>query len=149
MDLALSFNAPVVDTPKERRHVADTLNKIYLESMDNAGLGRLLKAHGGDPKDLGSLKRLQALLQGALPREDIGALLSPLYVLYDLRVAYSHLTTIERAQTVLTTVAERLEIAADASLTTLYETLVQKMACSYERLAELLSVETDAPATTC
>ena len=31
--LALDFNAPAVDTPKERHHVADTLNKIHVESL--------------------------------------------------------------------------------------------------------------------
>jgi hypothetical protein len=61
--LALSFNAPIIDTPKERRHVADTLNKIYIESLDNAALATLLREAGGDPASLGSLKRLQALLE--------------------------------------------------------------------------------------
>lgn len=46
-DIALSFNAPVVDTPKERRHAADSLNKIYIESFDNKALGAVAKKLGG------------------------------------------------------------------------------------------------------
>ncbi len=49
--LALGFNAPLVDTLKERRHVADTLNRIYVESLDNFSLGKLFKKAGGDPKN--------------------------------------------------------------------------------------------------
>lgn len=49
VNLALGFNPPVVDTEKERRHVGDTLNKIYIESFDNGALGDLLARSGGDP----------------------------------------------------------------------------------------------------
>src|SRR5207245_1711996 len=101
VDLALSFNAPLVDTPKERRHVADTLNKIYVESLDNSSLGSLLRNAGGDPGRLGSLKRLQALLETIGNGADVPGTLSPFFVLYDLRVAYSHLTPDDHAATIL------------------------------------------------
>ena len=58
LELAGSFNPPVIDTEKERRHVADTLNKIYIESFDNGALGKALKGLGGDPAKLASLRRL-------------------------------------------------------------------------------------------
>jgi hypothetical protein len=82
LNISLEFNAPVVDTAKERRHVADTLNKIYIESLDNAALAALLRKAGGDPKSLGSLKRLQALLETIAKGADIPAILSPFFVLY-------------------------------------------------------------------
>lgn len=142
MNLALAFNGPVVDTEKERRHVADTLNKIYIESFDNAALGSVLKSLGGDSKDLGSLKRLQGLLERALPKEDINNLLSPLYVLYDLRVAYSHLTSARRQRDVFQTVVDRLGIDTDASLIDLYNRLIEALISTFERLAELVGIDT-------
>ena len=45
LELALLVRRPVVDTPGERRNVADSLNKIYLESFDNKALERLLDEH--------------------------------------------------------------------------------------------------------
>lgn len=143
MNLALAFNGPVVDTEKERRHVADTLNKIYVESFDNAALGEVLKSLGGDTKNLGSLKRLQGVLERALPNEDINSLLSPLYVLYDLRVAYSHLTSAERQREVLQTVVDRLGIDVSVGLTDLYNRLIEALIATFERLAELVKVDND------
>jgi len=141
MSLALAFNGPVVDTEKERHHVADTLNKIYIESFDNAALGHVLKSLGGDPKSLGSLKRLQGVLERALPGEDINSLLSPLYVLYDLRVAYSHLTSTEKQCQVFQTVVDRLGIDASVNLTELYSCVIESLIPMFERLAELVDID--------
>lgn len=141
MNLALAFNGPVVDTEKERRHVADTLNKIYIESFDNAALGDVLKSLGGDPKSLRSLKRLQGILERALPSEDINSLLSPLYVLYDLRVAYSHLASAEKQRDKFQSVVDRLGIDASVSLTDLYNHLMETLIATFERLTKLVEVD--------
>lgn len=141
MNLALAFNGPIVDTEKERRHVADTLNKIYIESFDSTALGDMLKSLGGDPKNLGSLKRLQGFMERAVPREDINSLLSPLYVLYDLRVAYSHLTSAERQREVFQTVVDRLGVDASVGLTDLYDSLMGALIAMFELLAELVDVD--------
>lgn len=138
MDLAFAFNPPVVDTPKERRHVADSLNKIYIESFDNPALGRVLSALGGVPKQLGSLKRLQGILELALPGEDIGTRLSPFYVLYDLRVAYSHLHSSETAEETLEKVTARLALPTNAGLMDVYDTLLAALTVSFEALIVLL-----------
>jgi len=139
--LALDFNAPVVDTPKERRHVADTLNKIYIESLDNAALGTLLKKAGGEPKNLGSLKRLQALLESIPEATDISATLSPFFVLYDLRVAYSHLTSDDRATEILKNVIDRLGIDPSSGLLDIYRELTKALAATYEKLVSILKSE--------
>ena len=48
VDLAIAFNAPLINSEKERRNVADTLNKIHLESLDNALLGKVAAELGLD-----------------------------------------------------------------------------------------------------
>ncbi len=138
VDLALGFNAPLVDTPRERRHVADTLNKIYVESLDNSSLATLLKKFGGDPKSLGSLKRLQALLETIANGADIASILSPFFVLYDLRVAYSHLTSNDRAAEILKTVTDRLGIDPASEFLEIYRHLSKALAASYEALVTIV-----------
>ena len=112
LDLALRLRRPVVDTAAERTRVGDVLNKIYLESLDSKALGKILVTQGADPAGLGSLKRLQKLLEGVAPTADIASTMSPLYTLYDLRVAYSHLGSAAGQQEKLETVYDRLKIPA-------------------------------------
>ncbi len=140
LDLVIGFNAPVVDTPKERRHVADTLNKIFVESLDNKSLGTLIKKAGGNPKELGSLKRLQALIETvAKGGEDVSAIMSPFFVLYDLRVAYSHLTSEDHADEILEKVTDRLGIDVKSGLLEIYSHLLKALSASYERLVMIVS----------
>jgi hypothetical protein len=61
LDLISEFNAPVVDTPNERRRVADTLNKVYTESFSNKALATLASTLGATPAGSGTLKRLEAV----------------------------------------------------------------------------------------
>lgn len=137
--LALGFNPPSVDTPKERRHVADTLNKIYLESLDNAALAKALTSAGVSTKATGPLKRLQALLETVGPTPDIHALMSPFFVLYDLRVAYSHISS-SGDDKLPDSIYERLGLPVGASLAALYDRLVEQMIASYEAFVDFLRV---------
>lgn len=137
-DLALAFNAPIVDTTKERRHVADTLNKIHIESLDVAALGNLLKGAGIDPGKLGGLKRLQLLLGTITQASDAAAILSPLFVLYDLRVVYLHLSSEQGSTETLKTITDRLGIPEGSGFLDIYKALIAAMTASYEKLIAIL-----------
>lgn len=137
-DLSVSFNAPVVDTEKERRHVADTLNKIYLESFDNKMLGDVISQLGGDPKSLGSIKRLQKVIELCCSGVDISSLMCPFYVLYDLRVVYSHLGSEQSEHEKLDFVIKRLDIAPNSGLMEIYSSLVENLRESFDKLSGLL-----------
>ncbi|MGI3164401.1 hypothetical protein [Pseudooceanicola sp. 200-1SW] len=136
-DLALSFTPPVVDTPKERRHVADTLNKVYLESLDNAALNGVVKSLGVKSPGPGSLKRLQTIMETMASNKEVAALMSPLYVLYDLRVAYSHLAPGSNPPQ-LESVTRRLGLEPDASLFDIYEKLIDGLSNTFSRMSEIL-----------
>jgi hypothetical protein len=138
LDLAISIRRPVVDTPAERRNMADALNKVYLESLDNKALERVLAKLGQNAAKLGSLKRLQKLVETIAPAEDIAGAMSPLYVLYDLRVAYSHLGSQEGQKEKLQFVRERLGLAGSADLFAIYDTLVPALRGAFTKLAEVL-----------
>lgn len=132
------LSPPLVDTEKERKHAFDSLNRIFVEAMDNAGLGKLLKSLGGVAAGSGSLKRVQAVLETVKSDGSVATALMPLYVLNDLRIAYSHLTSSSRRDELLTSVATRLTIPSDAGLDELYGRVVSGLADSTGELADML-----------
>lgn len=138
LDLAISIRRPVVDTSAERRNVVDSLNKVYLESFDNKALEKILSALGQDASKLGSLKRLQKLAEAAAPEEDVAGTMSPLYVLYDLRVAYSHLGSHEGQEEKLRFVKQRLKLSDEFDLFEIYDALLPALRATFEKLADLL-----------
>lgn len=139
INVAVGFNPPLLDTPKERRHVADTLNKIYVESWDNAALGKAIAIRGGDPGSLGTLKRLQMVLEMLAPAAGIPSLMSPLFVLYDFRVATSHLTSEKRATEVMKQVTDRLTLAEGSDLQMIYARLIEELLKSFKTLLNLFA----------
>ena len=146
LELAGTLRRPVHDTPAQRHTVSDVLNKVHLESLDNAKLGQILADRDIAYKGTGSLKRLQALLGSVDDTDQVHGLMSPFYTLYDFRVAYSHLGSIEGATATMKKVTDRLELAEDADLLSLYDQLLEKLTESYFALKEL--VEGSQPAET-
>jgi hypothetical protein len=141
-DLAISFNAPIVDTEKERRHIADTLNKIHLESFDNNALGQILNGFSIDSKKLGSIKRLQRVMEQVANPDDVSSVISPFYVLYDLRVAYSHLGSQEGNEEKLQFGRERLGVSSEAGLLKIYNVLIEQLGNSYDKFTSFVKEKT-------
>ena len=140
LELVSSFNAPVVDTPSERRRVADTLNKIYIESLDNKTLSKLVDTLGLTSEGSGNLKRLQAVLGTIITdAEHLRRILKPFFTLYDFRVACLHLTSAESGEKTLKSVLERLSLPEAADLNSIYGRLMDMLAASFEELANSLS----------
>jgi hypothetical protein len=138
LDLAISIRRPVVDTPAERRNVADALNKVYLESFDNKALEKILSALGVDGSKLGSLKRLQKLIEAVAPAKDVAGTMSPLYSLYDFRIAYSHLGSHEGQEEKLRFVKHRLKLSEESDLFEIYDALLLALQVAFAELAGLL-----------
>jgi hypothetical protein len=139
LDLAISIRRPVVDTAPERRRIADSLNKVYLESLDNKALGRAMESLGQQPGSLGSLKRLEKILGVVSPHSDAPNTMAPFFVLYDLRVAYSHLGSAAGQAEILRTVTTRLGLTtATSDLFVVYDALVIQLRQAFEKLASAL-----------
>lgn len=139
INVSVGFNPPLLDTPKERRHVADTLNKIYVESWDNTALGEAIASQGGDPKGLRTLKRLQMVLEMLAPSADIPSLMSPLFILYDFRVAASHLTSEKTATEMMKKITDRLALSEGSDLQMIYTLLIEELLKSFKSLVDLLA----------
>ncbi len=142
LKIALEFNPPVVDSEKERRHIADALNKIYIESFDVGALGDVLETLGESPKNLGSLKRLQRILELTFPDREISTVMAPLFVLYDLRVSYSHLGSDPGTDKKLQSIQERLNLSGRFSFFTVYKKIVQELSNCFNAIDALFKKNT-------
>ena len=140
--LALEFNPPVVDSEKEQQRIADALNKIYVESFDNGALGKILKSMGDDPKKLGGLKRLQRILELTFTGAEVSSLMAPLFVLYDLRVAYSHLGSEEGKNKRFQSIQERLSLVGQFDFSTVYKKIMHELADAFKTLNALFKNNT-------
>lgn len=137
LDLALSFNPPVIDTPKERKHVADTLNKVYLESIQASALESIIRDLDVTPLEGGNLKKLQTILQAIAPTENVASLLSSLYVLYDFRVESLHLMP-SGGSSKLKSITDRLDLPINASLQDIYASLIVGLTNSFKGMTKLV-----------
>lgn len=140
-DEAERLRRPVHDTVAQRRSVSDTLNKVHLESIDNGKLAGILAAGKIVSAGTGTLKRLQALLASVGDAETVKGLMSPFYTLYDFRVACAHLGSAEGSVEKMKTVTERLGLAKNADLQTLYDALLAAITASYAALTKILEGE--------
>jgi len=138
LDLAITLQWPVVDTPTARRNVAEEMNKVYVESFDNAALDMLVSANSLKPKGTGNLKRLQALLEAANSSADVHNAMSPLFLLYDLHVAHSHLASDAGQEARLMSVRQRPGLTGDAGLFAIYDAIVPALENGFKVLGSAL-----------
>jgi hypothetical protein len=129
---------PVVDTEKERKHIFDSLNRIFVESINNAKLEKLLKRLGAKATSNGSLKRLQAILETKDSTGTVATALMPFFVIYDLRIAYSHLTSASRREELLSTSMTRLGVSKDIPLPNLYDAVLREVIGGAEKLRSMI-----------
>ena len=81
---------------------------------------------------------IDELVESVDPAADVGGIMSPLYVLYDLRVAYSHLGSDASQQEKLDFVRQRLGLGADADLFSIYDKLVPELSATFGKLTKVL-----------
>lgn len=129
-----NLKRPVVDTEKERKHIFDSLNRIFVESINNVQLKKLLKRSGMTSTSTGSLKRLQTILETKDASGKVASALMPFFVVYDLRIAYSHLTSASRRKELLSSSMARLGIPEDTLLPDLYAKLLREIIAGTEKL---------------
>jgi hypothetical protein len=65
--------------------------------------------------------------------------MSPLYVMYDLRVAYSHLASEAGQEKQLDTIRQRLGLASDSGFFAIYDALVPALKHGFDLLSKSIS----------
>ncbi|MGF7219118.1 hypothetical protein GGR92_005300 [Spirosoma lacussanchae] len=92
--LAEYYRPPILEDREQILNAYLSLTKYLIESLQVEDLKRLLIERGVSPKDLkglGSLKVFERFISAVLQLSDERSIMTPLYVLYDLRVLQGHL----------------------------------------------------------
>ena len=111
---------------------------MYLESFDKKSMREVVKCLGGDPTDLGSVKLLEKIMLLSGVKTNLSSLMCPFYVLYDLRVIYSHLGSSETEKMKLESIRNRLGVSLVADIFEIYEAIATQLTSSFDQFTEAL-----------
>jgi len=117
----------------------EIMTKLFIERIDSNSLKADLPASsfGKETKDkIGGLKTLQLWLDKRISLGDAAQVMSALFVLYDLRIAYKHLLSASAMEETFKTCKSRLNLGADASLKDVYLTLISALEKSFKEFSQ-------------
>lgn len=143
LPLIKSLKRPIQFSEKEMSDSIESLAKLLVERINTEGLkGQLQQVLNEKEykaaKPYGGLKAFELWLERGAGVVDASARIVPLFVLYDLRTAYKHLTSKETKRSILETCRARLDLAEDASAMTIYDTLLARLTAFYSDLKSAL-----------
>ena len=124
-----NLDKPVFWEDKHVSPVIESLNRIFVESINSSGIKSILKDQNTelDVKNKKGLKILSMYLEHTLSKQNVDQLMSPFFVLYDFRVLVCHLRSNESRVDLLARINERLGLEKDNQ--------------SYEKIYDMLFVE--------
>lgn len=112
--IASKIKRPLFSSEDAFAEVIIPMNMLFVESINNKSLKSNLKQFENiDLKDKKGLKLLELWLTNVLKIQDASKVISPLFVLYDLRIAMAHLQTEERKEELISFGCERLGLNKD------------------------------------
>ena len=126
--LMSALRKPIHFSESEFGDAMEVMTKLFIERINVAVLKDdvrpvLSKDEADRMKKFGSLKTLETWLKVKVACEDASKIMLPLFVLYDLRVAYKHLIPTEDQIETKASCVKRLGLLTDASLAEIYEEL--------------------------
>lgn len=136
-----NLHRPLFWEEKHVAQVAESFNRVIVESLNVAMVRKQLEAHVSkdDLKGLKGLKLMEAWLTKGLGSKDGKTLMLPFFVLYDFRVLTCHLASDESREKVLTSINERLGLEkTNAKLDTIYFALLPKITASLEAIRAIV-----------
>lgn len=147
-ELLLQLRRPVHFTEEEFGDSMETMTKLFIERIDITPMKTMLRESLGQSElerkgNLRELKTLQLWVETILKCGQAGSILAPLFVLYDLRVAYKHLLPRETAEQKKKSCLERLGLADGTALEEMYTVLTQQLEQAFVLLAKAARQEVD------
>ena len=139
-ELSEYYKSPILDEREQIFNTYISLNKYLVENIQVKTLKEELITKGKSKKEiksLGSLKTFQLYLTEVLNIENIDSLISPLYVLNDLRQLQGHLMN-ESFESKYTFCKERLFLKNQTSDFEVYEMLIKKLIEFYSEILNKL-----------
>ena len=146
--LVSHLQRPLHFTESQFGDAVEAMTKLLIERIDIAGLKRdvlptLESREAERLQSLGGLKALQMWLSRRAEVQNASELMSPLFVLYDLRVAFKHLVPTEKQEATKQSAIQRLGLTVGASLETIYNTVCEKLQWAFEQMTVAVRKELD------
>jgi hypothetical protein len=147
-ELLSQLRRPVHFTEEEFGDSMETMTKLFIERIDIAPMKTMLRESLGQDEldrkgNLRELKTLQLWSETILKCDQAGSILAPLFVLYDLRVAYKHLLPRETAEQKKKSCLQRLSLADGTPLEEMYASLTQQLEQTFVSLTKAAQQKSD------
>jgi hypothetical protein len=127
---------PLIFTTEENFSIViNPLNMILVESINNKDLKKILKTSMNDEllQNRKGLKLFELFIDNVLHVNKAASEISPLYVLYDLRIYCSHLRSDEDRVQLLKICNQRLDLDENTTnFKLIYDTLINKLNAMYD-----------------
>lgn len=123
--------------------VIDALNKVMIETLNVEAIKADIRKidHNFEAKSLRSLKLFQFWLEKRCRLVNAASIVSPLFILYDLRVVLSHLLSREKEKKTLSHVCSRLQLAIDCrNWEKIYDAMLDRLQTTYTTIIERIEV---------
>ncbi len=138
--LMSKLRIPLHFTESEFGSSMEVMTKLFIERINVPALkenlrSTLARERFDDIKSYGSLKTLELWLGQILKLANAPETMMPLFVLYDLRVAYKHLTPAEKQEKMKASCRTRLAVPPESSPEVVYDTLVAGLEKSFDQMA--------------
>ena len=140
IELAEYYKPPILEEKDQIFSAYLSLNKYLVENLQEKAIRNALLKYGLQDSDLksngrklGSLKLFTLFIERVLKHEDANSLVSPLYVLNDLRQLHGHLSN-DSFEKRYNSCKERLDLADSVSDLEVFASLVTSMVILYQSL---------------
>ena len=138
--LSGDYKFPIINEKNQVFNSYNFLQILIIETINRDKLKDKLIENGlkyKDLKGLGSLKLLSLFLEKVLKYDNTYDLMSPLFVLYDLRILGSHLSS-ENFDSEYKDCQSRLSISNELNYIDTFEELIKKLIEFYKKLKKIL-----------
>lgn len=142
--IASKIQRPVVNTEEAFSNVIIAMNMLFVESINSKGIKQFLKANISslDLGQKGSLKLFEVWLSYYTDNINVGETVSPLFVLYDLRVAMAHLQSEQKKTELFVSSCQRMGLNVDEiDYLKVYDTLLLQLTNMYTIIVDNLKKE--------
>ena len=140
VDLLANLKRPIYFTDDEFGAAMEIMTKLFIERIDveqlRANLQPILsKEEAKETKSYQGMRLLQLWLEKRLFLKESREIMTSLFVLYDLRIAYKHLLPSEKKEEYRLSSVSRLGLKEDATLEDLYTSLTESLERSFDHMA--------------
>lgn len=138
VSLKNEYKSPIINGKDQVFNAYKNLNSLLIESLNKKSLKEQLKddVSSKELKGLGSLKLLNLFMKHKLSIENSEEVISPMFVLYDLRILDSHLSSDEGFKEDYSDCKQRMGVSESMNYIDFFKEMVSRLIAMFEELNE-------------